>query len=487
MTDLAPSLTERQVITPAKGESAIGKADKRGVSREKAAATIALVKALGGASAVAAQIGSSRSAVTNWYTSGIPAKFWLPLSELATARGVDPDVARLALPRVAAGSADQQWAPAPRLAAVIEAVETAATLPDLMSCLIELDRLNDPDPTRAPYPLEEDNDWTDRWVLAEAKVLERIAGLRPETADQAQTLFKLMAARIEDDVVERDDVNQYIWSALMTAHECLWSPATAALADTDLIRTCHLHPAYIKAYNLHGGDLELEKDPLWKAYEQSRDAISDFEPKSIAGMLAKAHAAKAEAANKDGTENPDGTMAATWSWDLVNDLLRLFGTPEEVSETNSAPEPRPLSIEVMVQALCDMWREKERAEDLARNIETIGRRDEQQAEIALRARMANSMIFDRILATEQLVRTTPPTNMLECVQQLMLIGSEMGCLLGSEPQKETPDKLEALLAQFANATAAIKNIAGLRFSDPELVDNYAFGGAADWDGKGLIL
>lgn len=462
MTGLAPSLRERQVITPAKGESAIGKADKRGVSREKSAAVIALVKALGGATAVAVQLGSSRSAVTNWYTSGIPAKFWLPLSELATARGLDPDVARLALPRVAAERA-QQWDPIPRLAAVIQAVETAATLPDLMSCLIELDRLNDPDQTRAPYPLEEDNDWTDRWVLAEAKVLERIAGLRPETADQAQTLFKLMAARIEDDVIERANVNQYIWSALMTAHECLWSPASAAAADADPIRTCHLHPSFIKAYNLHGGDLELEKDPLWKAYEQSRDAISDFVPQSIAGMLAKAHAAKAEAANKDGTENPDGTMAATWSWDLVNDLLRLFGTSEVVASTDTPPQPAPPSPGL---SLTDV------ANAVLHQKEKFHRKDQEAVEKYAQSLLAENKVLrsiaGRLVAREdkleQLARSTPAATPAETVLRLMFIGAEMGFITDSEVSEELLGDLRKCLNQLAEATADLGRMVGVDFS-----------------------
>jgi hypothetical protein len=28
----------------------------------------------------------------------------------------------------------------------------------------------------------------------------------------------------------------------------------------------------------------------------------------------------------DGTENPDGSPAENWAWDLVNDILRLEGT-----------------------------------------------------------------------------------------------------------------------------------------------------------------
>lgn len=351
---------------------------------------------------------------------------------------------------------DHQWAPAPRLAAVIEAVETATTLPDLMSCLIELDRLNDEDQTRAPCPAQ-DNDWTNRWCLAEEKVLQRIAGLRPETADQAQTLFKLMAARIEDDVIERANVNQYIWSALMTAHECLWSPATATLADADLIRTCHLHPAYIKAYNLHGGDLELEKDPLWKAYEQSRDAISDFVPQSIAGMLAKAHAAKAEAANKDGTENPDGTMAATWSWDLVNDLLRLFGSPaaDTAPTTSDQPQSAPatgLSTAALCQRLREVGEEYDRQDGLS-----MEAADPMQAR---RHENARNRLWQQERALEALIRATPARTIPEAVLRLRAIGNELSSLMGFEITEKVKSEISEVLEQLGAATAGLARLTG---------------------------
>ncbi len=95
--------------------------------------------------------------------------------------------------------------------------------------------------------------------------------------------------------------------------------------DADLVRICGEHIANRAAYNEHGGRLELECDPLWLAYERTRDAISDAKPQTMAGMLAKARAAIAEARRLDGTEEPEGTPAATWAFDLANDLLRLHG------------------------------------------------------------------------------------------------------------------------------------------------------------------
>jgi hypothetical protein len=55
------------------------------------------------------------------------------------------------------------------------------------------------------------------------------------------------------------------------------------------------------------------------------DAISNAQPRTLEGLQAKACAAKAEARTPDGREHPDGSIAARWSWDLVNDLLWMTG------------------------------------------------------------------------------------------------------------------------------------------------------------------
>jgi hypothetical protein len=101
-------------------------------------------------------------------------------------------------------------------------------------------------------------------------------------------------------------------------------PARRPSPDAELIRICEGHKAVVEALQ-HCNCL---KDcPRWQAYERSRDAIHAAVPVTLAGMVAKARAAKIEARNSDGTENPDGCPAENWAWDLVNDLLRLEGTP----------------------------------------------------------------------------------------------------------------------------------------------------------------
>lgn len=93
--------------------------------------------------------------------------------------------------------------------------------------------------------------------------------------------------------------------------------------DAELIALCARHPALIDAVN--ASPLDIADCPTWQAYLVSRDAIHDARPVTLAGMRAKALAAKAEALNPDGSEVPEHTAAAHWSWDLVNDLLRLTG------------------------------------------------------------------------------------------------------------------------------------------------------------------
>jgi hypothetical protein len=121
---------------------------------------------------------------------------------------------------------------------------------------------------------------------------------------------------------------------VLSSAVALTAPAIPALAgrrpephpDAELIRICGEHRARIAAANDFGTG---EDDcPLWLAYERSRDAITAAKPQTMAGLIAKARAAKAEATDFDGVEmsHGSGTMGEIWAWDLVNDLVRLEGT-----------------------------------------------------------------------------------------------------------------------------------------------------------------
>lgn len=71
--------------------------------------------------------------------------------------------------------------------------------------------------------------------------------------------------------------------------------------------------------------LVINESGLYTLILRSRDAISQAKPMTLDGMRAKARAAKKEAQNPRGPESPNQFLAARWSWDLVNDLLRIDG------------------------------------------------------------------------------------------------------------------------------------------------------------------
>lgn len=94
--------------------------------------------------------------------------------------------------------------------------------------------------------------------------------------------------------------------------------------DADLIRLCAEHIGNMAAFN--ASDSDSDDDPAWLAYERTSAAIGSAKPRTIAGMQAKARAAKAEAKGPDGRDDPYGTHAEKWAWDLVRDLLGSVGT-----------------------------------------------------------------------------------------------------------------------------------------------------------------
>jgi hypothetical protein len=95
--------------------------------------------------------------------------------------------------------------------------------------------------------------------------------------------------------------------------------------DAALIQACAEYPAVTDAYNRRP-EADGDEGPTWEAYQRVCEAICDGVPMTLEGMLAKAKAAKFDALCPDGTERPDGAMASTWAWQLVNDLLRLGGS-----------------------------------------------------------------------------------------------------------------------------------------------------------------
>jgi hypothetical protein len=95
---------------------------------------------------------------------------------------------------------------------------------------------------------------------------------------------------------------------------------TARHPDAALIRTCARHIVNLNTYNASPGLTEYDKDPLWRDYEKTRDAISRAQPKTIEGVLAVARAAVAEAGGKEPCHHG---MDEQWAYSVMKSLLRL--------------------------------------------------------------------------------------------------------------------------------------------------------------------
>lgn len=94
----------------------------------------------------------------------------------------------------------------------------------------------------------------------------------------------------------------------------------SASPDADLVRLCAEHIVNRDAFNASSCDAD-DDEPLWVAYCRTKRAITASQPQTLDGLRAKALAAKTEATLPNGTEDPEGTPAATWAWSIVNDLV----------------------------------------------------------------------------------------------------------------------------------------------------------------------
>jgi hypothetical protein len=93
--------------------------------------------------------------------------------------------------------------------------------------------------------------------------------------------------------------------------------------DAALIALCAQHIVNLAAFNAYAGLDDNHDAALWAECRCTRDAITDARPQTVEGMIAKARAAKLEALNADGTEEPENGRAARWAWQILNDMLRL--------------------------------------------------------------------------------------------------------------------------------------------------------------------
>ena len=90
--------------------------------------------------------------------------------------------------------------------------------------------------------------------------------------------------------------------------------------DADLIRICAEHRKNLLAFNADG--LDDDESPFWAPYVRAIDAIDEAKPRTLAGLRAKALAARLEAG---AAAHWQETKGGDWAWDLVQDLVRLTG------------------------------------------------------------------------------------------------------------------------------------------------------------------
>ena len=105
-------------------------------------------------------------------------------------------------------------------------------------------------------------------------------------------------------------------------------------SDADIIRICAEHIANHAEFNARAGEVPIEEDPRWNAYKRTLFAICDSEPKTLAGITAKAQAAQVEATDPQGYEVPEDEVPMIWS--IVKDIIRLGEEPHPDAELISA-------------------------------------------------------------------------------------------------------------------------------------------------------
>ncbi|MBE9604723.1 hypothetical protein IAI18_07585 [Acetobacteraceae bacterium H6797] len=82
------------------------------------------------------------------------------------------------------------------------------------------------------------------------------------------------------------------------------------------------HIANRSALDADRSDLDAEGNPLWRAYEQSLEAMGQAQPQTMAGALALAQAAAQEALTPQGRQDWRGPQGE-WAGEVANALLRL--------------------------------------------------------------------------------------------------------------------------------------------------------------------
>jgi hypothetical protein len=93
--------------------------------------------------------------------------------------------------------------------------------------------------------------------------------------------------------------------------------------DAALIGACDEHRRLHGILNRQRDPRDCDEMPEWGPYMAACAVIEAARATTLAGIVAKASAAKAEAWQPNGQDHSE--VAAEWAWAIVNDLLRLNG------------------------------------------------------------------------------------------------------------------------------------------------------------------
>ena len=125
---------------------------------------------------------------------------------------------------------------------------------------------------------------------------------------------------------------------------------TPAQQDATGIAACGAYRATLDTY-LARPDADGDEGPTWDAYSKVRDIISDFRPRTLAGLVAKARACQEERVERNGTIGSiRGTVAEHWATDLV-EILAAMDPRTGRSEHVVAKTPCP--VEALTPLLAD--------------------------------------------------------------------------------------------------------------------------------------
>lgn len=116
--------------------------------------------------------------------------------------------------------------------------------------------------------------------------------------------------------------------------------AAAASPDAELVSLCEQHVANLRVmYAMPILGDEPEPHPVWQTHSRTMRAISDARPRTMTGVLAKAHAAICDGAVDellDGEHDSFGFNAHAGAWDLLQDLARIHSLEAKDPRTGAA-------------------------------------------------------------------------------------------------------------------------------------------------------